>query len=128
MLLLNIGRISISLIHADRVVWRASKDKKFSVHSLYNEVMHNIASHDQIIIPDVWLNLCPAKTELFLWFALLEKLPTRDHLFSIGLSTLAMNKCVFFVILAKLMIISYYCSIRVSVCGCFFTSGGVLRL
>ena len=94
-LLLTIGRTAISLVHADRVVWRASSNKRFSVHNLYDEVLHNITSHDQIIMPDVWLNLSPAKTELFLWFALLDKLPTKDRLFSIGLCSLAMNKCVF---------------------------------
>ena len=60
-LLLTIGRITISLIHADRVVWRASSNKRFSVHNLYNKVIHNIASHDQIIMPDVWLNLSQLK-------------------------------------------------------------------
>ena len=79
--------------------WKQNKNRKsnkrFSVHNLYNEVLHNITSHDQIIMPDVWLNLSPAKTELFLLFALLNKLPTKDHLFFIGLCSLAMNKCVF---------------------------------
>ena len=30
-----------------------------------------------------------------MWFAMLDKLPTRDHLFYIGLCPLIMNKCVF---------------------------------
>ena len=94
-MLSTIGRTAISLVHANKVFWHASLNKIFSVHNLCNEILHNIASHDHIIMPDVWLNLSPAKTKLFLWFALLDKLPNKDHLFSIWLYSLAMNKCVF---------------------------------
>ena len=47
-------------------------------------------------MPDVWLNLALAKTKLFIWFAMLDKLPTRDHMFYIELCPLIMNKCVFY--------------------------------
>ena len=48
-----------------------------------------------MILPDIWLNISPAKTELFLWFTFLDKLPTRDHLFSIGLCPIGSNFCIF---------------------------------
>ena len=90
-----LNHVSLSLVKEDRVAWSSSYSKNFSVNSLYKEVLRLIASHDQVILPDIWLNISPAKTELFLWFGFLDKLPTRDHLFSIGLCPIGSNFCIF---------------------------------
>ena len=66
------------MVTDDRVVWKLSSDRRFSVSSLCNKVMHIIASHGHLLIPNVWLKLTPVKTELFMWFAMLDRLPTRD--------------------------------------------------
>ena len=58
--------------------------------------MHNITSHDHLLIPDVWLKLTPAKTELFIWFAMPNRLLTREWLFNIGLCPIASNIYAFY--------------------------------
>ena len=94
-MLVILNQVSVSLFKEDKVCRSSSSSKTFSVNSLYREVMRLIASHDQVILPDIWLNITPAKTELFLWFVFLDKLPTKDYLFSIGACPIGSNFCVF---------------------------------
>ena len=93
MILLNI--ISISSAKKDKLVWNGNRSRHFFVHSLYSNFMVAVAVCDTLVMPKIWLNVSPTKTELFSWFAMMEKLPTRAYLFRIGLCSIATNVCAF---------------------------------
>ena len=109
------------------VNWRASSDKRFSFHNLCNKVLHNIANHDQIIMSDVWLNLSPKKLNYSCGLHYLTNYQLKI-IFSPSGKVLWPWINVFFVVsLEKLIIIFYFCAIRVGGCRLSSVIGGVLR-
>jgi hypothetical protein len=80
----------------DRRKWIPSSAACFSVKTAYQDLLNRLAlppldDNKLISLGRMWKNNVPSKISMFGWRLLLEKLPTRESLFSKGVVTNAMD-------------------------------------
>ncbi|KAK2352803.1 hypothetical protein QL285_090514 [Trifolium repens] len=81
----------------DRRKWIPSTAASFSVKSAYLDLLNRLVlppldDSKLISLGRMWKNNVPSKISIFSWRLLLEKLPTRESLFSKGVITNALEK------------------------------------
>lgn len=72
------------LHNEDKLLWKHSKDGRFSVKSAYYFIMETLIGNTHLRVPGEWYNIwrlrVPQKVKLFLWRVIRGCLPTRMKL------------------------------------------------
>lgn len=89
-----LDRVHLSVDWLDSFSWTPDKSGTFTVKSCGLEIvkLSNLSSSDYF--KGLWRGLVPHRIEIFIWFALLGKLNTRNKLATLGFIPHSLNVCV----------------------------------
>lgn len=81
----SLSQASFHLGENDKMVWKLSKDGKFSVRSFYGELYKKAKPGIEFLSQKIWNGLVPIRIEVFTWLTVLERINTKKRLVALNI-------------------------------------------